>query len=104
MSSMGYLSRSDVTLVGAATIIIIFTIVITATVQGLTEESFSQIVTAGPVWHTDTWICTSTAEFLVHAVLISYSDPGQLQIFISGGSTSPRTMTKADPTILTCIE
>jgi len=89
MSSLGYLSRSDVTLVGAATIIIIFSVVITATVQGLTEDSFSQIITNGPVWHTDSWICTSTAEFLVHGALISYADPGQLQIFVSGKGTQP---------------
>ena len=86
---MAYLSRSDVTLIGGAVIIIIFALVITATVQASNEESFSQISTYGPVWHTETWICTSSAEFILHGVLISYDSPGGLTIFMSGKGTQP---------------
>ena len=91
MSKMDYFSRSDVTLIGAAVIIIVFAIVITAAVQASNsnDSSFSQIQTVGPVWHSDTWICTSTAEFLVHAVLISYDDGAGLTINISGLGTQP---------------
>ena len=89
MSAMGYLSRSDVTLVGAAVIIIVFAIVITAVAQGATEKSFSQIITSGPVWHTGTWICTSTEEFMVHGVLIAYQDSSGLEINISGLGNQP---------------
>jgi len=89
MSTMGYLSRSDVTLVGGAVIIIVFALVITAAVQASNEESFSQIITVGPVWHTGTWICTSTAEFMVHGVLISYSEQGGIEIFVSGVGSQP---------------
>ena len=90
MSTMGYLSRSDVTLVGAAVIIIVFAIVITAAVQASNETTtFSKVITVGPVWATDTWICTSTAEFLVHGVLVSYSDGVGLTIFLSGQETQP---------------
>ena len=89
MSTIGYLTRSDVTLVGGAVIIIIFALVITATVQASNEESFSQIMTVGPVWHTGTWLCTSTAEFIVHGVLIAYEEPSGLQIFISGVGRQP---------------
>ena len=89
MSTMDYISRSDVTLVGGAVIIIIFALVITATVQASNEKSFSQILTVGPVWHTDTWICSSTEEFVVHGLLISYDNPGGLEIFISGKGTQP---------------
>jgi len=87
---MGYLSRSDVTLVGAAVIIIVFAIVITATVQGSNEaRTFSKVITVGPVWHSDTWLCTSTAEFLVHGVLIAYANNVGLTIAVSGQGTQP---------------
>ncbi len=87
---MGYLSRSDVTLVGAAVIIIVFAIVITAAVQGSNEaRTFSKVITVGPVWHSDTWLCTSTAEFLVHGVLIAYANNVGLTIAVSGHGTQP---------------
>ena len=89
MSTVGYLSRSDVTLVGAAVIIIIFAIVITAAIQNSNEKSFSKILTVGPVWSTDSWLCTSTEEFLVHGVLIAYTDGAGLTISISGQGTQP---------------
>ena len=89
MSTVGYLSRSDVTLVGAAVIIIIFAIVITAAIQNSNEKSFSKILTVGPVWSTNTWLCTSTEEFLVHGVLIAYTDGAGLTISISGQGTQP---------------
>jgi len=89
MSTVGYLSRSDVTLVGAAVIIIIFAIVITAAIQNSNEKSFSKILTVGPVWNTNTWLCTSTEEFLVHGVLIAYTDGARLTIAISGQGTQP---------------
>ena len=88
MSIVSYLSRSDVTLVGAAVIIIVFAIVITAAAQGATEKSFSQITTSGPVWHTGTWICTSNEEFMVHGVLIAYQISG-LEMNISGLGNQP---------------
>jgi len=45
---LSYLNRSDVMLVGAATVIIVFAIVITAAVQGPQEKAFSQIITVEP--------------------------------------------------------
>ena len=90
MSIMSNLSRSDVTLIGSAVIIIVFAIVITAAVQASNETTtFSKVITVGPVWPTDTWICTSTAEFLVHGVLVSYSDGVGLTISLSGQGTQP---------------
>jgi len=90
MSTMGYLSRSDVTLVGAAVIIIVFAIVITAAVQGSNDAAtFSQVITVGPVWNSDSWICTSTEEFLVHGVLVAYADGVGLTISLSGVGTQP---------------
>ena len=79
---MSYLARSDVMLVGGATIIIIFAIVITSVVQGQTE-SFSQVQTFGPVWNEFTWTCTSDKDFMIHGVLRGLAG-GQLRITISG--------------------
>ena len=52
-------------------------------------ETFSQVITAGPVWTTDSWICTSDAEFIVHAVLIAYDEPNELTIIVSTQGTQP---------------
>ena len=100
MSVISYLSRGDVFLAGMSTIVIIFAIVLTALVTGPglnfdinptsgSIESFSQVLTVGPVWKTDTWICTSDAEFIVHAVLIGYEKPSKLEIFVSGSGSQP---------------
>jgi len=75
--------------VSGATIIIIFAIVITASVQSSTISTFSQVITVGPVWNSDSWICTSDAEYIVHATLVGYSDPSTLSITISTQGTQP---------------
>ncbi len=33
------------------------------------EKSFSQIITVGPVWNTDSWLCTSNEDFVIHGNL-----------------------------------
>ena len=86
---LSFFSKPSVLFVSAATIIIIFTIVITATVQGVPEKPFSQVITAGPVWTTDSWTCTSDAEFIVHATLIAYTEPNELTIDISTQGRQP---------------
>ena len=83
------LNRSDVTLVGAAVIIIVFAIVITGVVQTSYDNSFSQVITVGPVWTSTGWICTSNENFIVHGVLISYDDPGLLIITLSDAGSQP---------------
>ena len=93
--SSSKLARPDVFIISTSTIIIIFAIVITATVQNSTvqdptTEAFSQVITVGPVWITNGWICTSDANYMVNAVLISYGDtPSYLQIEISGIGGQP---------------
>ena len=91
MSTLELLSRSDVLLIAAATIIIIFAIVITAVVQGTPGTPFAQITTVGPVWTTDAWLCTSTSDFIVHNTLIAYGKDGgaSIEIFVSGQGTQP---------------
>ena len=84
-----FFRSSNLFLTAAATIIIIFAIGITAAVQGPSGEPFSQVITVGPVWNTNTWLCTSDAEFMVHAILIGYADDSGLTIFQSGAGTQP---------------
>ena len=67
-------------------VIIIFAITITAIIQGSPEKPFSQIITVGPVWSTNTWSCTSDADFVVYATVRALTD-AQLAISISGLGT-----------------
>ncbi len=65
-------------------------IAISAVVVSQSEKSFSQIITVGPVWTTNGWICTSVSEYIVHGVLISYGNStSYLAITISGVGTQP---------------
>jgi len=86
---MGDFSRSEFTLVSAAVIIIVFTIVLTGLVQTSFDNSFSQVITVGPVWTSTGWICTSNENFVVHGVLISYDDPARLVIALSDAGSQP---------------
>ena len=86
---LSFFSKPSVLFVSAATIIIIFTIVITAVVQGANEKSFSHVITVGPVWTTNAWGCTSDAEFMVHATLIAYTESNSLTISVLSRGTQP---------------
>ena len=86
---LSFFSKPSVLFVSAATVIIVFTIVITAVVQSENETSFSQISTVGPVWPSSAWICTSDAEFMVHAALIAYDEPNGLTISIQSRGSQP---------------
>jgi len=50
------------------------------------EKSFSQILTVGPVWTTDSWLCTSDADFMVYGNVRGLPD-SLLEIDISGIGT-----------------
>ena len=96
MSSLNNLRRADVFLVSVATVIIVFTIVITAAVQGVPEKPFSQVITVGPIWNTNTWRCTSDADFMVHGTIRALSG-GELSIRISDqGAQSRYTFEPSD--------
>jgi len=56
-------------LVSVSTIIVIIAVVITATITTSNDQAFSQIIVVGPVWSSDTWTCTSDADFLIHGSL-----------------------------------
>ncbi len=86
---LSFISKPSVLFVSAATVIIIFTIVITASIQSSTMETFSQVITFGPVWNGDSWSCTSDAEYIVHATLIAYDENNVLTIFLNTQGTQP---------------
>jgi hypothetical protein len=78
-------NRSQVLLVAGAVIIIVFAIAISSILQGK-PESFSQIVSVGPVWPTDTWQCTSNSDFMLHGVLRGFEN-AQFAIGVSNIGT-----------------
>jgi len=88
--------RGNVFLVGIATIIILFTIVITAVVQEQPEKPFSQIITVGPIWSLNSWSCTSDADFMVYGTVRALSG-ARLTIAISDlGTQSLYTFNPSD--------
>ena len=86
---LSFFSKPSVLFVSAATVIIIITIVITASVHSSTMETFSQVKTFGPVWDSDSWVCTSDAEYIVHATLIAYQGDNTLTISLNTQGTQP---------------
>jgi len=49
-------------------------------------EPFSQIITVGPIWESDSWICVSDSDFMVHGALRGLEN-SQLEIFIENVGT-----------------
>ncbi len=89
-------AKTNIFLVSVSTVIIIFAIAITAQVQGPPEKAFSQVITFGPVWNTNTWRCTSDADFMIHGTIRALSG-GELSIRISGeGAQSRYTFEPSD--------
>lgn len=71
----------------ASVIIIIFAVVTTAVVQNQKPNASSfQIITVGPVWDSDSWVCTSDKDFTVHGALRGLFG-AHLSIGISGQGT-----------------
>ena len=85
--SIKLLSRGDVALVAASTVIIIFAIAIAAALQGSSANSFSQVITVGPIWNTDSWTCTSNDDFMVFGSLRALGTGNQIAIAITGVGT-----------------
>ena len=44
-------------------------------------EPFSQVITVGPVWDSNSWSCISDSDFIVHGTLRGLEN-AQLEIFI----------------------
>ena len=71
---------SNVFPMAAGVVIIVIAIAVSAAVQGSPEKAMSQIITVGPVWSTDAWLCTSDADFVVHAALRGIGDTPLIEI------------------------
>jgi len=81
------IKRFDVFLVAGATVIILFAIAISASLQGPDAEPFSKVITVGPVWgDSDSWTCISDSDFMVHGALRGIGN-SQLTISIQGVGT-----------------
>jgi len=88
---------SNVFPIAAAVIIIVFAIAIASAVQGTPDKAMSQIITAGPVWNADSWVCTSDADFIVHATLRGIGESPLIQIEIEDhGSQSFYSLNTAE--------
>jgi len=79
--------NSNVFPITAAVVIIVLAIAIASAVQGTPDKAMSQIVTAGPVWPTDSWVCTSDADFMLHATLRGIGDDPQIRISVQDHGT-----------------
>ena len=78
---------SNVFPIAAGVVIIVFAIAIAFAVQGAPDKAMSQIVTEGPRWPTDAWICTSDADFIIHATLRGVGEDPQIKISVEGHGT-----------------
>jgi len=80
---------SNVFPIAAGVVIIVIAIGISAAVQGSPDKAMSQIITVGPVWSTDAWLCTSDADFMVHASIrgIGVDPLPQIKILVSSHGT-----------------
>jgi len=85
--SSSFIGNSNIFPIAAAVVIIVIAIAVTAAVQGPPEKAFSQIITVGPVWRTDTWTCTSDANFMVHGTLKGIGTIPQIRITVQGSGT-----------------
>jgi len=71
----------------SAVAVIIFAIVIVAIVdKSAPQATFSNIMTVGPVWSTESWQCTSNSDFLIHGMLRGFQN-AQFAINISSHGT-----------------
>jgi len=94
------MGNSNIFPIAAAVVIIVIAIAITAAVQGTPEKTFSQIITVGPVWNSDTWECTSDANFMVYGTLRGLAG-SQISINVSGHGT--QSLYSLEPTQLEAL-
>jgi len=73
--------------IAAGVVIIVIAIAVSAAVQGSPEKAMSQIITVGPVWNTDAWVCTSDADFVVHAMVRGIGELPLIAVSVEGHGT-----------------
>ena len=82
MSARDYLKSPEMKFFAGSTAIIIAAVAIITAASDSSEDSFSQILTIGPVWNDQGWQCTSDKDIIVHATLRGLAD-SQLSIRVS---------------------
>ncbi len=76
----------------AGIILIILLAFIFSVILFSNTEPFSQVITVGPIWDSDSWTCISDSDFMVHGTLRGIGN-AQLEIFIENvGSQSLYTI------------
>lgn len=74
-------SGSNTFIIIGIIVIILLAILIPATFLTLNDESFSKMITVGPLWESDSWTCVSDSDFMVYGTLRGLEN-SQLEIFI----------------------
>jgi len=85
--SSSFQGKSSIFPFVAVVVIIIIAIAVTAAVQGTPTKAFSQIITVGPLWETDTWSCTSDQDFMLYMTLRANEATSQILISVSDVGT-----------------
>ena len=104
--------------IAAAVVIIVISIGVSAAVVGSPDKAMSQVLTVGPVWTTDSWLCTSDADFIVYGNIRGLAgslleidisevgsqslyalDEGQLESFTIGASSGQQIIITKSGTI-----
>ncbi len=65
---------------------IILLVIIIPVILLTNTEPFSQIITVGPLWESNSWTCVSDSDFMVYGTLRGLED-SQLEIFIENVGT-----------------
>jgi len=73
-------SSNALLIIGVAAIILVAIIIPVSFLAPYTEP-FSQVITVGPVWESNSWSCVSDYDFMVHGILRGLEN-AQLEIFI----------------------
>jgi len=79
-------SGSNTFIIIGIIVIILLAILIPATFLTLNDESFSKLITVGPLWESDSWTCVSDSDFMVYGTLRGLEN-SQLEIFIENVGT-----------------
>jgi hypothetical protein len=79
-------SGSSAFLIIGITGIILVAIIVPFALLNPDSKSFSKVITVGPVWESDSWICVSDSDFMIYGTLRGLGN-SQLEIFIENVGT-----------------
>lgn len=76
----------DAFLIIGVTGIVLVAIIVPFTLLHPDAKTFSKVITVGPVWDGNSWICVSDSDFMVYGTLRGLGN-AQLEIFIENVGT-----------------